>query len=419
MARTGTGEWERGIRQCVHCGLCLQACPTYRVLGTEADSARGRLHLMRAVAEGRTPLTAGIAEHLDLCLACRACEDVCPSGVPYGMVHEQVRPLVTARRRRGGARLLTSLLSRYVLPNSRALRAAAIPALVARRAAAWVKASGNLGLGDDLLGIIPERSCPGPRPGVYRVSNPRARVLLWRCCVTDAILARTEWASLRVLLRNGCEVIMPAGQACCGALALHEGDVKRALRLARENVDLVRRSRVDAIVTDAAGCGAMLKEYGSLLAGEPKHALRAAELARRTLDINEFLHRLGLHRPQHSLDVTVTYHDACHLAHAQGIRDEPRSLLRSIGSLRLAEMRDSDQCCGSAGTYGLRHPEMGRELRERKVANAISTGAQIIVSPNIGCTLQIMAGLKQRGVALPVLHPVELLDAAYSGGGLP
>lgn len=416
-------DWDRALRQCVHCGLCLQACPTYRLLGTEADSGRGRLHLLRAVAEGRSPLTTGIAEHLDLCLACRACEGACPSGVPYGKLYEHARPLVTARRARGASSVITGLLSRYVLPYSRALRIAAAPAALAQRAASLANASGSLGLLDDLLGIMPERSVPGPPPGVYRTTEPRARVMLWRCCVTDALLAQVEWASLRVLLRNGCEVVMPARQVCCGALALHEGDVKRAQRFARINVEALRRLQVDAIVADAAGCGALLKEYGTLLADEPKYSRRAAELAAKTMDINEFLHRLGPARPEHSLEVTVTYHDACHLAHAQGIRDEPRALLRSIDGLRLVEMKDSDLCCGSAGTYGLRHIEIGRKLRERKVDNALSTGARIIVSPNIGCTLQIMSGLRRRGHSgapkggktIPVLHPVELLDAAYSG----
>jgi len=423
MAHETQLDWDRALRQCVHCGLCLQACPTFRLLGTEADSARGRLHLLRAVADGRSPLTAGIAEHLDLCLACRACQEACPSGVPCGKLYEQARPLVTARRPRGVSSAVTGLLSRYILPNSAVLRIAAVPAALAQRAAARVNASGSLGLLDDLLGIMPERSVPGPPAGVYRAGEPRARVMLWRCCVTDALLARVEWASLRVLLRNGCEVVMPAGQVCCGALSLHEGDIGRAQWFARANVDVLRRLQVDAIVTDAAGCGALLKEYDSLLADEPKYSRRAAELAQKTMDINEFLHRLGPAPPQHSLDVTVTYHDACHLAHAQGIRDEPRALLRSIGGLRLVEMKDSDQCCGSAGTYGLRHAEIGRELRERKVENALSTGARIIVSPNIGCTLQIMSGLRRRGLsgarkggrAIPVLHPVELLDAAYTG----
>jgi len=418
--------WELYSR-CIHCGLCLNACPTYRLLGLESDSPRGRIHQMILVEEGRLKLGESFVRHIDLCLDCRACETACPSGVEYGKLVESAR----AQIEQGYRRPLLSRLARWLglrqlLPYpgrlaafGRLLRFYQRSGLqkVARASGAW-RLFPKLGEAERLLPPMEEKfffselGCVFPAEG-----KRRARIAFFAGCIAQVAFAELNRATIRVLQKNGCEVVVPAGQLCCGALHVHAGVRDVAQALARTNLAAFLHEPFDAIITNAAGCGATLKEYERLFPpGDPLHA-RAAEFCARVRDVNEFLADPeasgGLQPPTAALKMRVTYQDSCHLVHGQKIRNAPRELLRQIPGLELVEMKLADHCCGSAGIYNLTEPEVAQALLQEKMACARASGAQAIVTANPGCLLQLRAGVARHSTGQEVLHVMELLDRAY------
>lgn len=404
------------LRRCVQCGLCLSFCPTYRLLGTEMDAPRGRLFQMRALAEGKIRLADGrFREHIYRCLDCRACETACPSGVRYGALVGAARGLLgpTAAQR----------LVLGVVASPRAWELVGLKLRLYQRGGiqALVRGSGLLRL---LPGGIAnwEALLPPLQGGVRRPKLPeftpakdkaKYRVAFLAGCVMSQFFGETNQATVRVLAENGCEVLTPQGQVCCGALHLHAGDGRRAQGLARRNIDAFEGAGAEAIIVNAAGCGATMKEYGALLAHDPQYAARAQAFSRQVKDIAEFLTEIPLRPPEGPIRKTVTYQDACHLAHAQRIREPPRRLLRSIPGLKLVEMREADWCCGSAGVYNLVHYEMSMKLLDQKMAHIAATGAEIIAAGNAGCIIQLAYGVRRKGLRAEVVHPVELLDRSY------
>ena len=399
---------------CVHCGLCLSACPTYVETGREADSPRGRIVLMKGIEAGTTPLSADVVRHLDLCLGCRACETACPSGVEYGALIEGARRHLTARAPRGARdRWKRWLLTRWLpdaerlAPLAELLRLAARLGLPRLARARWAPLEFRR-----LAALVPDatrarrlRAVPEP------VGSPRATVALLTGCVTQALFARVNELTARLLARAGYRVVVPRGQVCCGALSAHLGEAGDAERRARRNVNVFLRAEPDFVATNAAGCGAMMREYGRWLEHDASYASAARSLAAKVRDVTQLLAvaPLPAMRP---VPARVVYHDACHLAHGQGVRAEPRALLRAIPGLELVELADGELCCGSAGTYNLTEPAMAWRLGERKAEAVLATGADMVAAGNPGCILQIRAALRLRGRELPVLHPVEILARA-------
>ena len=413
-----------GVNQCVHCGLCLASCPTFSELGTEMDSPRGRIFLIKSLAEGRIGLTDSTVAHLDLCLDCRACETVCPAGVPYGRLIEAARAEIE-RQRPGGAvrRAFRWLNFGLLLGRPRALRAAAggLRLYQASGLQALVRLSGlvrllpgTLPAWEALLPSLPPAAERAPLPALTPAIGPRrARVALLTGCVQSIVFGAHNQATARVLARNGCDVLAPAGQGCCGALNAHGGDHARAIEMAKRTIETFEATGADAVIVNTSGCGAHMKGYGALLAGEPAWAARASRFAATVQDVAEFLAREPLRGPLAAVPMTVTYHDPCHVVHGQKIRRQPRDLLGQVPGLRVVDLPESDWCCGSAGIYNLTQPEMADRLLRRKVRNIEATRAEAVVSANPGCILQIEAGLRTRRLKVPVLHLVEVLDRAY------
>lgn len=404
------------LQQCIRCGMCLEACPTYMLTGLETESPRGRIHLMDALARGRIEATERATVHLDRCLGCRACEAVCPSGVQYGRLIELARAqLAPARRSR-----LQDLLLRQVVARPRVLGAVAAVASLYERTGLRALLH-RTGLARRLprgLRRLESLYPPLTRPRYHPPAAPPAptgRVALLLGCVMRIAYGDVHTAAARVLARLGEEVVDVPGQACCGALHAHAGDREAARELARRAIEAFEHADVDAVVVDAAGCGAHMKHYGELLADDPAWSARASALASKVRDVTEHLASRDLPASVGSLVLRATYQDACHLAHAQGIRRQPRALLRRVEGLELVEMPDADVCCGSAGTYNITEPEYADALQAAKVAAILSTGADAVVSANPGCMLQIQAGLRASGSRMPVLHVVEVLDRAMSG----
>jgi len=395
------------IRKCVHCGICLPQCPTYRVLGEEMDSPRGRIYLMRAAAEGRMGLTETFQRHIDLCLGCRACETACPSGVMFGSLLEATR----AQLRRAGPPPSQRLLRAFVFsvfPWPGRLGAALGVFKLYKRSGLrrLVRASGLLrglpGLAamEALLDDVPAAT---PMPDVIRARGQSiGRVGLLTGCVQRHLYANVNHDTARLLSLAGYEVVIPSGQGCCGALELHAGRTDAHEARARA-LAAAFPADLDFIVTNAAGCGSAMKEYGRRISG-------LAPFAARVRDVTEVL--AGAALPLGPLDLTVAYHDACHLAHGQRLREEPRQLLGRIPGLRLVELGDSDLCCGSAGVYNLLEPGMARALLERKLTRIAETGARVVAAANPGCLLQIARGCRERGLDVAIVHPVELLARA-------
>lgn len=409
---------------CVHCGLCTAACPTFVELGDENDSPRGRIYLMRAVTDERLPLTPEVRRHLELCLDCRACETACPSGVQYGRL---IEPFRVAMEQTGGQQQgkTDDWFHRWVLygmfPYPERMRKMLAPARIAQRLGLMrlASATGMLRLLPDrlrqLVTMLPPPRHAGPSLPEFlpAVGKRRARVALFRGCVADVMFRHTHWATARVLQKNGCDVFTPQDQVCCGAIHLHSGSSEPAREFADANLRAFDPSSVDAILVNVAGCGSMLKDYG-----HHWHDERQAEreqFAAKVQDINEFLDTLGLVPPEGRINVTATYHDACHLGHAQKITEAPRRLLEQVPGLKLVELPETEICCGAAGTYNLTEPEMAGRLSRRKLENIRRTGARVVLTANAGCLLQIERESRAQGEPLWIAHPMDLLDLSYRG----
>ena len=416
------GPRQFDLDRCVHCGLCLNACPTYRELGLEMDSPRGRIYQMVQVSQG-APITASYLEHIGLCLGCRGCETVCPSGVRYGRMIEDAREEIEVRGSRGRVagwirhlffgKILQSRVYMTLAGTVLYLfEASGMKALM--RAVASLKLLGPLG---DLMQVSPSIDPPFYFSQIGKTfpaeGEKRRRVAFLAGCLANVAFARLNEATVRVLQKNGCEVVVPEGQGCCGALHVHAGLREEAKGLARRNVDALLSGGFDAIISNAGGCGATLKEYGDLLEDDPAYAEKAREFAGRVRDVTEFLASLELNLAMKRLDAVVTYQDSCHLAHGQKVRSAPRKLLAAIPGLTLREMRGADNCCGSAGIYNVLHTSMAMQVLASKMATVNATGAAIIASSNPGCMLQLQAGVRLHGSGQKVMHVVEILDQAY------
>ncbi|WP_066947471.1 (Fe-S)-binding protein [Microtetraspora fusca] len=401
------------IKDCVHCGFCLPTCPTYVLWGEEMDSPRGRIHLMSQHVEG-TPVTPEMAGHFDACLGCMACVTACPSGVRYDRLIEQTRAVVEREHVRAPEERAIRELVFALFPYRRRLRALRLPMRLATRLRPLLeRVHPSLGAMAELV-PPPARPVRLP-PRVHAVGRRRATVGMLVGCVQSQFFPQVNAATARVLALEGCDVVIPPRQGCCGALSLHSG--RDARRFAKATIETFERAGVEAVVVNVAGCGSSMKEYAEVLKDEPGGwAERAAAL--RVRDLAEYLVELGPVAPRHPLPVTVAYHDACHLAHAQGVRSQPRELLRAIPGLELREIAESAVCCGSAGTYNLFQPGPARELGDRKARHVLATRADVLVSANPGCSMQIAAAMRRSGEGeMRVAHTAEVLDASLRGLG--
>jgi glycolate oxidase iron-sulfur subunit len=397
------------VQACVHCGFCLAACPTYSELGQEMDTPRGRIILMKQVLEGNLPW-ASAQPHIDRCLGCLACEPACPSGVPYRDLISPFRTVAQPHFKRSVGEKLRRFLASQTIPFPNRFRMAAFAGGIAKKLRPLVPSVLRPMIDLVPASVPPAQKLPRITPAI---GNRRARIALLAGCAQQVLEPDINTATIDVLTRNGVEVLVPEGQGCCGGLAWHTGDLEAARAFARKNLDAFPAD-VDAIVTNAAGCGSAMHEYHLMLRGSADEK-RADEFRKRVVDVSVFLQRLGLReqprgtgRPQ-----KVAYHDACHLANAQGVRREPRAMLRAIPGLEICELSDAHLCCGSAGTYNLDQPEIAASLGEKKARAVIATGAQILISGNIGCLTQLRAHLEKLGSPLPVRHTMQVLRDAY------
>ncbi|MEO8972579.1 MAG: heterodisulfide reductase-related iron-sulfur binding cluster [Ktedonobacteraceae bacterium] len=451
------------MRQCIHCGFCLPTCPTYAVLGVEMDSPRGRIYQMQAVAEGRLAISDDFIEHMNCCLGCRACETACPSGVQYGKLieaaHEQIQleapaiaaddkdvhdgelysslfsPTMNASMQSFAATALRRFFFDLMLP-SRPVTSLVFAGLKLYQRSGLQTLARNTGMLDAVNALptpfqgklklpetlMPQASgdlIPTPLPEVTpALDQQRYRVGFISGCIMDQVFRDINEATIRVLTANGCEVITPIAQQCCGALHVHAGEAERGRELARHNIDVFESYNCDAIIINSAGCGSTLKEYAHLLRDDPIYASRAAAFSAKVKDVSEFLAAIDWNRDLGELSYTVAYHDACHLAHGQKIRQQPRQLLQAIPGMKMVALKEADWCCGSAGIYNITNQEMAAQLLERKMDNIIASGATVIATGNPGCMMQIALGVRERGLEMNVVHPVQLLDEAYRAGGL-
>ncbi len=407
--------------ECVHCGLCTSACPTYTELGDENDGPRGRIYLMQLVSEGRLELTPMVRRHIDLCLDCRSCETACPSGVKYGRLVEPFR-LAVEQSDDGWLKRLDWFRQVFLLrvfPYPKRLRAALAPVRLAQRMGI-VGTAERLGLLrlipgriGHMIGLLPPPVKSGPRLPEFlpAVGRRRARVAMFLGCVADVLFRHTHWATARVLQQNGCDVVVPGGQGCCGAIHFHCGDGDGARRMADVNLAAFDLDDVDAIVVNHAGCGAMMKEYG--LHWDDANRSARKRFSAKVKDIHQLLDELGPVPPSGRIEAVAAYHDACHLTHAQKVREPPRRLLSLIPGLELRDLPESEICCGSAGTYNLDQPAMADRLARRKVENIRRCGAQVVLAANAGCLLQIGREVRRHLPGVTVMHPIDLLDLSY------
>jgi glycolate oxidase iron-sulfur subunit len=413
------------IDDCVHCGFCLPTCPTFVLWGEEMDTPRGRIYLMKMGAEGGAPLNDAYVRHFDNCLGCMACLTSCPSGVQYDKLIEATRSQIERNHKRSLPDGLFRRMIFELFPRPDRLRVLAWPLWLYQRLGvqALVRRSGLLKLLPERLrameALLPpltlDRLQASVPQQVAASGERRLRVGMLLGCVQRAFFGDVNAATARVLAAEGCEVVAPPAQGCCGALMVHAGQEHDALAYARRTIDLWERENVDLIAINAAGCGSTLKEYGHLLRDDPQYAERARIFSAKCKDITELLAGLEPRAPRHPLPLTIAYHDACHLQHAQGIRAEPRKLLQGILGLQVREIPESAICCGSAGIYNLVEPGPAQDLGDRKVRNIMTLDVAAIVSSNPGCSLQIAAGLRRAGRSLPTLHPIQLIDASIRG----
>lgn len=410
------------LLDCVHCGLCTSACPTYVETGDENESPRGRIYLMRSVTDGKLELNDRVRGHLELCLDCRACETACPSGVQYGKL---IEPFRVAMDQAGDGATQDDWFRRYILfglfPYATKLRRALLPARIAQRTGLL-----NLLQATRLTYLLPPqlrrmvemlpppRRDEGPLPEFLpAIGRRRATVALFTGCIGDAMFRHVNWATARVLQHNGCDVHVPQNQVCCGAIHFHAGSSEPAQKFADENLAAFPIERFDAIINNIAGCGSMLKDYG-----HHWHDTRQSERtdwSAKVRDVNEFLDQLGPIQPEGEIHAVATYHDACHLLHAQKVHDAPRRLLALVPSLEMRDLPESELCCGAAGTYNLTQPEMSARLSRRKMENIKRTAARVAITSNAGCALQIAREARAQNERLAVVHPMEVLDWSYRG----
>lgn len=410
------------IEQCVHCGFCLPVCPTYVLWGQEMDSPRGRIYLMKMASEGTAEMNATWVSHFDSCLGCMACMTACPSGVDYGKLIEATRAQIERKTERpsGEKRHRRFMFENFTQPDR--LRRMRLPLLVYQKLGLQAMARG-LGL----LKLLPkklqtmEALLPklGPRAAVAEVTpavgTKRRRVGLLLGCVQREFFSQVNAATARVLAAEGCEVVAPQEQPCCGALLVHAGEEAAAMELAKRTIETFERANVETIVTNAAGCGSNVKEYGHLLRDDPAYAERAKAFAAQCKDISEVLAGLEPHAKRQRLKLRVAFHDSCHLQHAQGVRLQPRALLSSIPGLELAEIPEAAICCGSAGIFNLVQPEAANELGDRKADLIEPLNADVVATGNPGCILQMQSALARGGLKTPVVHTILILDASIRG----
>lgn len=413
------------IGDCVHCGFCLPTCPTYVLWGEEMDSPRGRIYLMKEGLEGE-PMSDSMVSHWDACLGCMACVTACPSGVQYDTLIEQTRAQVERHHERSAQDKALRGLIFSLFPHPRRLRLLRGP-LRAMQAVGLDRAMRRSGLLARMSpqlaameSLTPRLGKPEPLPPYIRATGERRGVVgLLTGCVQGAFFPGVNSATARVLQAEGLDVVVPAAQGCCGALSMHNGREAEARTYARALVDAFADSGVEYVVVNAAGCGSTMKEYADVLADDPAYAERAREFAAKVRDVSEILVELGPVAERHPLEVSVAYHDACHLAHAQGIRSQPRQLLEQIPGLDLREIAEAEICCGSAGIYNILNPEPARELGDRKARNIVATGARLLVTANPGCLMQVASAIERSGHPMGMAHTIEVLDASIRGTRLP
>jgi glycolate oxidase iron-sulfur subunit len=409
------------IGDCVHCGFCLPTCPTYLLWGEEMDSPRGRIYLMKEGLEGE-PMSDEMVGHFDACLGCMACVTACPSGVQYDRLIEQTRAQVERNHDRTAPDKALRGLIFSLFPYPRRLKAMRGPLRVMQRTG-LDKAMRRTGLLDRVAPqlaamerLAPPLGKPIPLPERIEATGERRAVVgMLVGCVQGAFFPGVNAATARVLQAEGCDIVIPKSQGCCGALSVHNGREPEGQGFARKLIDSFESSGVEYVVVNSAGCGSTMKEYAELLADDPAYADKARAFADRVRDVAEILHELGPVAPRQPLEMTVAYHDACHLGHAQGIRAQPRDLLRGIPGLELKEIPEAEICCGSAGIYNILNPEPAQQLGDRKAANIVRTGAQVLVTANPGCLMQVTSAIERSGHPMAMAHTVEVLDASIRG----
>lgn len=413
------GQYDNML-SCVRCGLCLSVCPTYQQRFIEPEGPRGRIAIAKALVEGNLDLTSDLLQHWDNCILCDACSAICPSGVHMEAIGQALRTAVTETKGANPGGAVVNAVLRWVLPNMGLLRTITWFGKWYQRSGLQrlTRASGVLRLLrlEEAEAMLPAIDAPPLIPNGQTwepVGEHRATVALLAGCIMSTAFSETDRATARVLAANGCRVVVPAGQGCCGALHAHRGEIQGARALARRNVDALLAANAEVIVVNAAGCGATMKRYGELLVDDATYRDRAAELAAKVRDFTEFLAELGPRPPQHALNLSVTYQEPCHLANAQRVREAPRKLLRAIPGLEFREMAESAMCCGSGALYNVTQTESSQALRSRKVRNASATKAEVIVTANPGCFIQLSQGLREAGAPLRVIHIADLLDQAY------
>ena len=419
-------EEDQAIK-CVRCGFCLDVCPTFRLTGNEAESPRGRIALIRGIGEGQLTLDLGVLNHLDTCLGCRACEPACPSGVPFGSILGSFRARTVSGDQRPPAQQMARKALLGVLTRPKLLRGALNAAhaleylgLELDELPHWM--GDLLGAGDGARVALPAAKATQQRPlPPFTAAKPPRRytVVMLTGCVMPVLFPRINEATVRVLRWAGCDVIVPRNAGCCGGLHLHAGYREDAKEMARRLLDTLRPYGFDAFIINSAGCGSTVKEYGELLKDDPRYQAEAEALASKARDVMEFLDAVGIPDFPGRYDHVVAYHEACHLVHAQRISAAPRRLLQRIPGLKLVDLEEADVCCGSAGVYSFLQPENARALLERKVANVLATGAEVLAAGNPGCLAWIGRGLRDHGCTIELLHPVEILASALDGEAPP
>lgn len=413
------------IRDCVHCGFCLSACPTYLETGNELDSPRGRIYLMNSAVNGEIPLEGSLVKHLDMCLGCLACEPACPSGVQYGSLIEAGRSQIERRYERSAFDKFyrNTIFSLFPYPKRMKLMLPLFYIYQKLGLRTLIQSSGilsrfsqKLGNMEAMLPNVESPAFPAELPETIAAKGKqRYRVALLTGCVQSVFFSKTNNATARVLAENGCEVIVPPNQSCCGALSVHSGRLSEGRDFAKQTIKTFEDLDVDAFVINSAGCGSTVKDYGEILKDDSQYAERAEALSEKTKDVMEFLADIGIKGNLKELNIKVTYQDACHIGHAQRIKEQPREVLNQIPGLELIEMPESDLCCGSAGIYNLVQPEMSQDLLNRKMGNVMQNKVDYLVAGNPGCLLQIQKGINYNNLNIKTAHPIELLDWSYRG----